>query len=1370
MNKSSIARTLGAFIVVFGLLFGLAPAASAATPAASHSQAAFHGSVRAEGDYLDPTKRGSKSPTVAKACDKPSEGVSTSSNLPVNRWTDATAQLFWRLSNTAGLDTALIIQRQNVLSMGMSTGNTMWSLGTGMSAFAISFCVLDTAGGQADAIGAKIGSTLSNSALLSFMVITSILVIMFKGRGRGRIDWKAIAMKGVVVGLFAAMIVGATASTGGGKNGSTAAYRPGIMSPGWVVTTMNNTLASLASGPARALTVDPPENRNLARDGLSCKNYVYQLKVGYEARYGKGTDAMASAVPMILSSLWESTGLQTWRTSQFGTSVRNDGVRMDDNTWCRLLEFNAGTKITDSATDGTAYGYSVRDTMMRSFIINQPGMSPAVGSKVWESPAFNPTSNKDIIDHSLIAWTACIYDGGDPSLAGSWNIRSEFTLGDKDEGREMKKYKPKDCASWYTAGSEEHADAFDWTQNGDNVTGRTTDPSLNKDSARNVRDFIQYLHGNTNTAGSAAVIVYNISALAMLAVFGLLAMAIIIAKIAMVIMIIMAFFVCLSVLLPNSNMDKLTGFLKTLLGMNMFIFAIQMIFALISVITKMLSDAGKNFLGDNELVSTIWTGFSPLLAVFLINMMITKVMKLPSPFKLSGAMAWGAAAGAAGGAASAGISHMLDRKQGQATRAARGAAQRSGRAALGKVAGGRAGAASGAAKGARRGTAAPAGERPTKGKLSRETAAPSTIAGNKRHGSGVPGKVSADGTVIAGATVAGGAAGVAAGAAGSKRAGVAGADNGESNVAIEASEVEAPSTAAAEAQPVIEESAGDTRPAIEEEASAEPVSEPSSDEAEAGHSAEAEEPETVNTAAQSDKVAALEIPELDESAHEPISAERNVEVSAPAQDDSIDGAAVLGAAAAAGAPAAVAASRRPASARSVNRANNAAVKAEAKRRIQTDQAGMTRREQKMDNWNRRAGGLSPEDFMHSRVANSALASGQMGHKDRTMLSAARKLEKAAALKWERDRQLADGAPANVREALGKSARTITEASRTGSRATTAKAVLNGAGAVGKAGALQRVERVKDNWAGLKNDFTQNPVATSRKLAGKTLKYGAVSLGVAAAFPFGIGLAATTGVGAAAIGLHKARKGAAQAQQRTAAMDAKVDVYRAAMRLQKDARENAQPAAQSVPKAGANPGAGPARPVPSVHKESSALAAGPRVATQKRPETAPRVPSAHRESAAPAAAPKTASLPIVPQPAQAAAAPATTALKAAAPAAPTTRQPAAAVPQPLQAPRPTPEAAPSTAAMEAPAAAAVRQAAATAVRRPYASGSTRTGAATKLVTPPAKQASGAQAEGTMSRAAASRTQKGVAPQEGRRSSGIAGGHAGRPSKTIKPQQP
>jgi hypothetical protein len=95
--------------------------------------------------------------------------------------------------------------------------------------------------------------------------------------------------------------------------------------------------------------------------------------------------------------------------------------------------------------------------------------------------------------------------------------------------------------------------------------------------------------------------------------------------------------------------------------------------------------------GDTSLVATIWSGLAPLMAVGIMHMMFTKVMKVPSPFSVSGGLSWGSMMGGAmGGAAFTGVSSLLDRSssrlKNRATGAAKGA-MGSGKAAVGPASG-----------------------------------------------------------------------------------------------------------------------------------------------------------------------------------------------------------------------------------------------------------------------------------------------------------------------------------------------------------------------------------------------------------------------------------------------------------------------------------------------------------------------------------------------------------------------------------------------------------------------------------------------------------------------------------------------------------
>ena len=737
MKKSLFARLIGTLIVLATLALGFAPAASAApTPAPASVTAGVPTRPDDGGGYVP----------VTNACGSTgSDGKYAASSplLPVNRWADATANMHSRLDNVMMADTAQLLQRNAVISGGMSTGNFMWSLGTGMSAFAINFCMLDSMGGAADEVGATIGNAILGSGLLAAIVVIAVVVLLFQARRRGGAAWKTIIAKGAIVGLLGIMVAGSMGSSGGGKDGSTAPYNPGVMSPGWIVTTLNKTVSSLASAPAAALAMPETETGSYnTSNPLWCGNYITSLKSGYQATYGAGADKLASGVPMIMSTLWEGTGLQTWRTAQFGTATTADGVnRLDENTYCHLLDWNSGVRVmgTSLTADQSAAASTVRATMSRFW---DKGLS----EEFYNSKAWQPTDTVSR-DRSMIGWSTCrIGLGGDPNNAGSWTIQDTFKDGDNE-----KKVSPEDCKTWFTA-SGDVPGAMNWPSNGDDVTKRT--------SSLELRDYILTLHGNYNYQGITSVFAYNLSAAAMLGVFGAIAISIIVAKVAMVIMIITAFFLVIMCLLPSSGTDKLSGFVKMLLGMNIFVFGIQLIFALVAVLTNMLQSMGATFLGGNgSLIATVWTGISPLLAVYLLHMMFTKVMKVPSPFKLSAGLAWGTSAAAVGGAAAAGVGSMLDgqaRRQGaRAMGAARRASGKGMNSVMSAASGGRLG---NAASAARRGTAtvgaSAAAAAGTRGALA-PGSIPGALAGAKRRG----------GVSLGGAFGAGAAAGAVAGAA-----------------------------------------------------------------------------------------------------------------------------------------------------------------------------------------------------------------------------------------------------------------------------------------------------------------------------------------------------------------------------------------------------------------------------------------------------------------------------------------------------------------------------------------------------------------------------------------------------------------------------
>lgn len=706
MKKTLFARAGAAAAVAAVLLFGFAPAAEASIPAAhAVSQMVSASTITSVPagptiDSGDGTGTTSPTGTGSSVCSAPGSGASQSPVLPVARWAASTANMHNRLDGGPFGITAEMVQRNALQNGGMATGNFMWGLGTGLAGFAINFCILESAGGAADQIGYDIGTALMKptSGLLAALVFIGVIGLLVRGFRSGNMQWKPILMKGVILGVFMVMVLGSGNTTGGGFRGQEGAYHPGIGSPGWIVTTMNNTVSSLASAPAAALALDTGKGLAMEADPLSCHNYTLALKNEYQGLYDAKATRLAAGVPLILSSIWETTGLRSWRTAQFG-NARDNGI--SSNVWCHFLDQQADVAVVVGSGENE-FG-SVRNILGTVFRATGTPL-PDNGSAVWKSSAFVPSDNSRE-DRSIVGWATCKLapNGTD------WNVDA-FNKGDKEA-----KASAADCVNFWNKANDS-LDKFEWSTSGEDVNKRTTDTG-DLSTGLAVRDFIRTMHGNDNAAGMTAILAYNLGALGMLIVFGLISIAIIVSKIALVVMIVIAFFMMLQALMPGADMSKLGGFLKTMLGMTMFIFSIQLIFAFVSVFTRLLQDVGNTMLGgDSSVVALVWAGMAPLISVGILHMMFTKVMKVPSPFSVSGGLSWGNAMGAAGGgAAFAGVSNLLERGQsrlkGKAGGAAKGSidsGKRGLNTAMSRATGGRLGTAAGAA-GGRRNAAAPAG-------------------------------------------------------------------------------------------------------------------------------------------------------------------------------------------------------------------------------------------------------------------------------------------------------------------------------------------------------------------------------------------------------------------------------------------------------------------------------------------------------------------------------------------------------------------------------------------------------------------------------------------------------------------------------------
>lgn len=560
--------------------------------------------------------------------------VPPSRYLSTVRWSEASGEFHGRFDQFLQTDVIAFSQRTVTQSLIMGTGNIFYNVTQGILQFAIDLSPMDALGETADKTAATIGESLyENSPIVAALLVIIVGGVIFSIARGGARPWRRIITASGVIALMAVMTAGASASTT--VNGD---FRPGLGSPGWIATKINDTVTTIATVPSEALALSTPVVGQGAASGTGCSIYMKNMA----DRYQDTTDSTGS-IPLIISSLWESTGLIVWKQTQYGSIPYNTqtGATYGDEAFCHQLDWQAGVGPTTQAI--MTFG-----TIEKARAAGFAGESTAWGSE-----------DNDTRDRSLVAWAAC-----EVSQTGSVYVRGQFTL--KADGSAW--ITDADCRTWWT--TDQSLPVF-------NVGGKASD-AAEFGSNPAVTEFLKTLHGNDNASGLMLVYTYAFSALLIMLVFGALSFSIIVAKFAAVIMIISVMFVLLlSLVSPNSMGSKLLQFLKTYVGFTVFAFAATLILSLVTLMSKLVSQAGSEAFGTGTIMAILWTGASPVIACVLVSLVFTRMLKLPGVFKPSSAMAWGAAGGAVGGT----LGNAFAQREGRATSMAKGAMNRAGKSA-----------------------------------------------------------------------------------------------------------------------------------------------------------------------------------------------------------------------------------------------------------------------------------------------------------------------------------------------------------------------------------------------------------------------------------------------------------------------------------------------------------------------------------------------------------------------------------------------------------------------------------------------------------------------------------------------------------------
>ncbi len=626
---------------------------------------------------------------TALICSQASTSASTSTDnlLPVNRWSGAIGNEHTRLpgglfSSVANAPNTI---NRSIFVGGMtSIGAAEWQLGAATTEAASQFCFASTVGQDANSLAAKLGNAVSSSGLVAILAVVALLAVLWKASRGRESPLKHVGKIAIVVGLFSVVVVAATVKTAPNSP-------PTPISPAWFITTAYTAISNIAGAPASAIAsganavVGGANQQQIAKqDPLSCGWYTQELVAQYQATY-TNANSYGYVVPVSMNALWEQAAIPAYTSEQFGNN-NNFGPLI----YCHLLEDQAGISPATQMKVALASGTLSGDTNLASFA------HPESTSLAWNGAITN-----DQEDESMVAWAACQSPNNgagsgftptewnfatgtttpsawttttnlfaqqgtnsDTLVSGAdcqvfWSANAPATGGQFGDAAPAGPFASPSAAPWPGSISNPDYSVFNWGDSPTTIANATNSAGA---SGQEIGNFLGNLHGTSNASAMAVSFIFLLTSTVVMIIFLVLGLAVIIAKLGLLLSMALLPVMLLLALMPGgAGSGKFLAYAKHLFGLILFATSAGILLSFIAIITGMLADIGVAAAGQGSLFALIWVAIAPITAVVVIHMFFKKVLKAPSPFKPSSAMAYGAALGgfAGGGLAGADLfSHM----------------------------------------------------------------------------------------------------------------------------------------------------------------------------------------------------------------------------------------------------------------------------------------------------------------------------------------------------------------------------------------------------------------------------------------------------------------------------------------------------------------------------------------------------------------------------------------------------------------------------------------------------------------------------------------------------------------------------------------
>lgn len=606
IRKAALTLLLGAFFALFGSPQTAGAAPLRPTPGPQAGQCPDSANLRPG--------------TVAS-------DTSAADYLPINRWSGATSQFHTRLGSKAWDDMRQKVARDTITPMFLSLGNSMWQTSAGITEFAEGFEIANDLGCTADKTAAQLGNAVLGSGVLVLILCGAIFMAVksrLSAAGDGRAS-KTLFKSVAVLGVFAGLLIAA--------NRTAETNRIATGSPAWLITKTNSVVTDIADPIIKAAADQSPgvngfsATNSIDPNEMSCTQYRAALHDAYTKELP--TTSSSGGVPLVISAMWEQSGLRAWEISQFGARSP-----FSEYSSCRLLERVSGIPFNEQWTllEATSSGLAA------------PSRKTLSGGDQTET------------DQRMIFFGACRWDGSTWSVATGLNGDPGWAGVSKGGPID-----PQVCsAAW---GDDDGLDdPFEWVDNPGDIEKRATGADKIGNGSEQVADYMYNLHGDSVTSAIGVSFAYFLTSLIVLIVLGVLAIGVIVAKVMLVVMAALSLLMIPWAAFSPDGVQKLVRFAKFALGAMIYSFGLQFILVLMTIITAFLAQVGFAVVGSGNIGSVIWTGISPILALILIKFLFTKVMHAPDPLKPATVAAFGGAMGGVGGAAIGGLFGRVGRQ------------------------------------------------------------------------------------------------------------------------------------------------------------------------------------------------------------------------------------------------------------------------------------------------------------------------------------------------------------------------------------------------------------------------------------------------------------------------------------------------------------------------------------------------------------------------------------------------------------------------------------------------------------------------------------------------------------------------------------